>query len=90
MDLNGPWPDDGTGSALRKGRLIEAGPALSRKEKGWGGSLATVPSPASWDSAAGRIGQPTSGLPYGRVALSLVQSLEARSFGRLEKRRALD
>ena len=63
---------------------------LQCPEKGWGESLATVPSPASWDSAAGRIGQPMSGLPYGRGALSLVQSLEARSFGRLEKRSALD
>ena len=44
MDLNGSWPNDGTGRALRKGRLDEAGPAMSRKGLGRVPGYSPIPS----------------------------------------------
>ena len=64
--------------------MFGAGPALSRKERGWGKSLATALSAASGDLAVRR-----TGLLPAQVALSIVQSVEERSFGRFRKGKCL-
>ena len=64
--------------------MLVAGPAHSRKERGWGKSLATALSAASGDLAVRR-----TGLLPAQVALSIVQSVEERSFGRFRKGKCL-
>lgn len=64
--------------------MLVAGPAHSRKERGRGKSLATALSAASGDLAVRR-----TGLLPAQVALSIVQSVEERSFGRFRKGKCL-
>lgn len=80
MDLKNHWSDDGTGGALRREGPLMAGPALSRKERGWEESLVTAPSAAS-----GGLVVRMMGLLPAQVALSIVQRVEARSFGRFSE-----
>lgn len=56
VDLKNHWSDHGTGGALRRGGPLMAGPALSRKERGWEESLVTALSAASGGLAVRMMG----------------------------------